>query len=64
MQGEKEGEGKKKKKREKEGGEEEVAEGITRRRDATWLPALALIIRLRLFGAGARAASLLLAWRD
>lgn len=52
------GEGKKKKE------EEEVGEGITRHRDATLLPALALIIRLRLLGAGARAASLLLARRD
>lgn len=49
--------------REKKRGEEEVGEGITRYRDATLLPALALIIRLRLLGAGARA-SLLLARRD
>lgn len=47
------------KKREEEGGEE-VTKGITRRQDATSLPALALIIRLWLFGAGVRAASLLL----
>lgn len=49
------------KNREEEGGEK-VVEGITRRRDATSLPVLALIIRLQLLGV--RSVSLLLVQCD